>query len=211
VLAASPRAGGACARLAAAAARAARGAGAAVEELSLAGCDLQGCVGCGACARTGACRYDARERGLERERAAGAPVTAAGLLGRIEGARALVLVAPLYFAGPPSQLKALLDRMQPWWARRYVLGAGPALPPARRRPWGLVCVGGGGDPFGAEPLVASCRSALRMLDFELADRCDLVGCASDGPGFSAAERRVSDWADAFARAALPAPDPAPGA
>lgn len=74
-------------------------------------------------------------------------------------ANVLVLVTPVYFAGPPAQLKALLDRLQPHFWR------GTRKLPKRRAL--LYVVGDGGDPHGYEPLVTIVRSALAVAGFEL--------------------------------------------
>lgn len=85
----------------------------------------------------------------------------AELLRLLRVADELTLVSPVYFAGPPSQLKAVLDRFQPcYWAG---LRKGP------KRPAHLIAVGEGGDPHGFEPLVVICRSALAVAGFELVD------------------------------------------
>ena len=179
VLSGSPRRGR-CLELAAHVARGAELAGCEARTLALAGLEVAGCTGCGACSRTGECALP--EDGM------------AEVARALEGADALALVAPVFFAGPPSQLKAALDRLQPLWARRYLLGTHPLLPKEARKPFDLLVVGSGGDPFGHEPLVTCCRSALRMADFELREVRDLVGV--DMPAASEAARA---WGEDLAR------------
>lgn len=136
----------------------------------LADFDITGCLGCGACSRTGTCVLFAREL---RDAGTSAPPDRRprgillDLLAWLDGLDALVLVAPLYFAGPPAQLKALFDRLQFLWGRRYMLKAWPALSLERRRPALVLAVGGGGDPFGSDALMTCAHSALRMMDFEV--------------------------------------------
>ena len=136
------------------------------------------------------------------------------LIKRLQAADALALVAPVYFSGPPSQLKAVLDRMQPLWCQRYLLGQRPVRPLECRRPLDLFVVGAGGDPFGHDALVSCARSSLRMADFELHATHDLVGfgqaprpgCAY-GPDFDAALlSNVSAWASDLVHAAQAARD-----
>lgn len=173
VLAGSPRLAGTCADLAAHVAKGLVEAGCEAPVCRLGDYDIAGCTGCGACERTGACVFDARER--EAARRGGSP-GASQLAGELEAADALVLVAPVFFSGPPSQLKAFFDRLQPYWAQRYILGTRhAALPLDVRKPFDLVAVGAGGDPFGYDALVRTARSALRMLDFELAAAHEAVG------------------------------------
>lgn len=67
---------------------------------------LNGCRGCGACYKGGDCIIDDAIRSLYRE---------------VEKAEALVVSSPIYFANITSQLKAFIDRAQPFWARKYLL------------------------------------------------------------------------------------------
>ena len=107
------------------------------------------CNGCGACSQTGECSI------------LGDPFNV--LSRHMDSADALVLVAPLYFAGPSGWLKAALDRCQVYWARKYVLHA--ELPP--KRPAYLFVVGDGGDPFGSAPLETICTSALNCANLRI--------------------------------------------
>ncbi|MEA5020169.1 MAG: NAD(P)H-dependent oxidoreductase [Gordonibacter sp.] len=96
----------------------------------------------------------------------------------IENADELIVVSPVYFAGPPSQLTALLDRLQPYFwtdARK-----------APKRPATLHVVGEGGDPHGFEPLIGIVRSALSCAGFSLNRVLDWVG-KIDGDGEILAE------------------------
>lgn len=124
------------------------------------------CVGCNACARTGYCAYagkSTRKTGFIDDY-----LELVGLLERCDG---LAVVAPVYFSGPTSQLKALYDRFQPYWARKYVLGQ----PFPQRRPSQLFVVGTGGDPHGFDPVVTISRSALQIAGFELEKINNFVG------------------------------------
>lgn len=88
----------------------------------------------------------------------------------IEDCDELVVVAPVYFAGLTSQLKALLDRMQPYfWNKALRSGR------ARRRPLTVHVVGEGGDPWGYEPLLTCIRSAFGCAGFRLERVLDWVG------------------------------------
>lgn len=81
----------------------------------------------------------------------------------MESCAALVVVAPVYFAGPSGWLKAALDRCQMYWARKYVLK--DWIP--RKRPAHLVVIGDGGDPYGTEPLETICTSALNCANLRI--------------------------------------------
>ncbi len=88
----------------------------------------------------------------------------------LDDADELIVVSPVYFAGVPSQLKALLDRFQPYfWTKTR----------ARKRPATLHVVGEGGDPHGFDPLVGSVRSACAVAGFRLERVLDWVGKITD--------------------------------
>ena len=82
----------------------------------------------------------------------------------------LTVVSPVYFAGAPSQLKAFLDRLQPYFYANW-----RAKP---KRPARLYVVGEGGDPHGFGPLVGEARSALAVAGFALESVHDWVGLVS---------------------------------
>lgn len=86
----------------------------------------------------------------------------------IDAADELIVVCPVYFAGAPSQAKALMDRLQPYyWSN---------LRKAQKRPMALHIVGEGNDPHGFEPLIGSVRSAFAVAGFSLDVVFDWVGC-----------------------------------
>ena len=89
-------------------------------------------------------------------------------------AERVFLVAPIYFAGAPSQLKAVLDRLQPFfWS--YLDRKKASRPLPAKRPLSLFVVGDGGDPHGYEPLVASVRSSMALAGFALEETVPLIG------------------------------------
>jgi multimeric flavodoxin WrbA len=115
-----------------------------VRSFSVGRMDVRPCVGCNRCADGGGCfMHDDMD----------------GVLDALAGSSELYVVSPVYFAGPPAQLKALLDRMQP------LFFADARLSP--KRPAYLLIVGGGGDPHGFAPLETIARSALAVAGFRL--------------------------------------------
>lgn len=91
----------------------------------------------------------------------------AELYGLLDAADELTIVSPVYFASAPAQLKALLDRMQPYfWTDARM---------KPKRPATLHVVGEGGDPHGFDPLIVQVRSALSVAGFDLVRVLDWVG------------------------------------
>lgn len=120
------------------------------------------CRGCNACSATGQCKL---RDGMD------------DVYPLLDAADAIAVATPVYFASVPASLKALYDRCQPYWARRYVLGEPPR---ARKRPGAIVVVGGGGDPFGTTCAVTPTRSVFGLLGVSVDHVLEVVG--PDAPG-----------------------------
>lgn len=143
-IAGSPRRDGNSDRLLEACLDGARAAGGTTDLLVVARAGIAPCRGCNACSSTGSCVvHDGAQAAFSL----------------IDSADAIVVASPVYFATVPAVLKALYDRCQQYWARRYVLGE----PLARRRPGALLLVGGGGDPYGHQCAVTTTRSVFAVL------------------------------------------------
>ena len=174
------------------------------DELALAPVstlDVGGCTGCDACRDNIAKLVELGEEAIDDDFA---PCVIDDDMQEIypllEDADELIVVAPVYFAGPSSQLKAVLDRFQPYfWTRQR----------ARRRPCTLHVVGEGGDPHGFSALVSIVRSALAVAGFRLETVFDWVG-KIDENGEITADAEVRSIEDLFA-AADSAMAPAQGA
>ena len=126
--------------------------------LFVSGLDIHGCIGCDHCREAGECVF---------------ADDMASVLAALDDADELHVVCPVYFAGPPSQMKALLDRLQPhfWKGTRG----------QPKRPLHLHVVGEGGDPHGYDPLVTICKSAFAVAGFALQEVSPHVGLA-EGEG-----------------------------
>lgn len=144
--------------------------------VAIASVDIAGCTGCDACKRAAEAGSDGALPipDADDPLAPTAPVRAsdahahvcviaddmAEVRKHVDAADELIVVAPVYFAGPPAQLKALLDRLQPYyWSDVRRQGA--------KRPLALHVVGEGGDPHGIDPLVGCVRSAFAVAGFTL--------------------------------------------
>ena len=122
----------------------------AVTIASVASLTVKPCIACNAC-RNGACVLDD---------------DMAQVLDLVAAADEVIVVAPVYFAGPSAQFKALLDRLQPffWTNARH----------EESRPLTLHIIGEGHDPFGYDPLVTCVSSAFYCAGFELDQILDWV-------------------------------------
>jgi multimeric flavodoxin WrbA len=156
----SPRRRGNSERLLDACASGLTEAGAAVDTLVVVDHDINPCRGCNACSSTGECVIvdDMRD-----------------IYPRIDGADAFVVATPVFFATVPAVLKALFDRMQPYWARRYVLGEDAPT----RRPGAILLARGGGDPYGSDAAVTTTKSVFGVLGVDCLDVVDVEHV--DGP------------------------------
>ena len=175
------------------------------DELALAPVstlNVAGCTGCNACRDNIAKLVELGEEALDDDFAPCAiDDDMQEIYELIDAADEITVVSPVYFAGPPSQLKALLDRLQPYyWTNARA---------EEKRPAVLHVVGEGGDPHGFSALVSCVRSALAVAGFRLETVFDWVGKIDDD-GEITAEAEVRSIEDFFA-AADSAMAPAQGA
>ena len=175
------------------------------DELALAPVstlNVEGCTGCDACRGNIAKLVELGEEALDDDFAPCAiDDDMQEIYELIDTADEITVVSPVYFAGPPSQLKALLDRLQPYyWTNARA---------EEKRPAVLHVVGEGGDPHGFSALVSIVRSALAVAGFRLETVFDWVG-KIDADGEITAEAEVCSIEDFFA-AADSAMAPAQGA
>ena len=66
------------------------------EIVSVGGRNVRGCIGCGACAKTGSCVYDDIVNELAK---------------KFEEADGIVIGSPVYYASPNGTLISILDRL----------------------------------------------------------------------------------------------------
>lgn len=152
------------------------------DEVSLASVstlEIQPCQGCDACkaldsdtALAGGLSLDAaKEKPAEEKHAFGAPCAIhddmAEVRELLDEADELIVVSPVYFSGAPAQMKALLDRLQPYFWTREKL--------TEKRPATLHIVGEGGDPHGYAPLIGVMCSAFSCAGFTFERVLDWVG------------------------------------
>ena len=78
-----------------------------VEIREVARMNIHPCIGCGNCEQAGRCVFDDDMTQLYEE---------------ILQADRIILASPIYFYGLTAQLKAMIDRCQTLWSRKYILG-----------------------------------------------------------------------------------------
>ena len=187
-IAGSPRRHGNSERLLDAFLDGARDAGATAQKLAVVEYGIAPCRGCNACSSTGECVV--RDRMQE-------------VYPLLDAAGALAVATPVFFATVPATLKAVYDRLQPYWARRYVL----KQPAPARRPAEVLVVRGGGDPYGYECAVTTTRSALAVLGAKAGEPLVVEGVDSPSEigrhadALQAARERGAAMAEALARTA----------
>jgi multimeric flavodoxin WrbA len=106
--------------------RGARSEGAETKTVTVCDLDITPCQHCDSCLRTGECKISDDMQSVYSE---------------MENADAIVLASPLHFMGVTAQMKAMIDRCQSLWARKYVLKV-PPLGDKRQRNGLFVSVGG---------------------------------------------------------------------
>jgi multimeric flavodoxin WrbA len=102
----SPRSGGNTDLLLDEALRGAEAVGASTEKIMLGDLEISGCIECNDCLATGECS-------IEDDMAT--------VYAELESADRIIVASPIFFMGLTSQLKAVIDRCQQYWALKYVL------------------------------------------------------------------------------------------
>lgn len=163
-IAGSPRKGGNTDLLLEEVMRGAASRGAGVRTVFLRGLEIGPCTHCDACLKTGRCKFNDDMQGIYDE---------------LEAADRIVLAAPVQFMGLPSQTKAMIDRCQCLWARKYVLRV-PPLGDERPRMGYLVSVGGTRLKNLFEPARTVVRTWFRILNVEYAGELLFPGVDEKG-------------------------------
>jgi len=150
----SPRAGGNTDLLIDRIVRSTAEAGAEVEKVSTRELTIAPCMECNSCAKTGACviKDDMQE-----------------MYTKLLDADRIVFATPVYFLGPCAQAKALIDRCQALWSKKFVLGQ-PVL--SRDFPLGrlgyLVSVGGTRGKRVFECVQRTLRNVFKVIEVKYA-------------------------------------------
>jgi len=164
-IAGSPRRGGNTDLLLAEVLRGAASKGAEVKTIILSDLKIAPCQHCDACLETGRCKVEDDMQMVYRE---------------LEQADRIVLASPIQFMTVTAQAKAMIDRCQSLWARKYVLKQPPlGSEPGKKR--GLfISVGGRKVANLFEPALATVKALFTCLNVTYAG--DLLFPAVDEKG-----------------------------
>jgi multimeric flavodoxin WrbA len=182
----SPRRGGNTDLLLDEALKGAAGQGARVEGIHLCDFRITPCRECLTCFNDGACIIDDDMRGI---------------YSRLLEADGVILASPIFFYGITAWAKALVDRCQALWARKYVLHD-PLLAGGKKRKGFFISVGGTKGQRMFEGAILTVRYFFDAFNTEYTadllfrgvDACGDIGKVSDAlpRALAAGEKLVSD-------------------
>lgn len=138
--------------------------GAEVETIVLQGLKFSTCLHCDSCLKTGVCK-------LKDDMQA--------IYDKMNAADVIVVASPVHFAGVTAPLKAMIDRCQCLWARKYVLKLPPLTPEKKRRGF-FISVAGTRFKNMFEPSTAIIKNWFHVINIEYAG--DLLVSGIDEKG-----------------------------
>ncbi len=144
----SPRRGGNTETLLEELLKGAASKGAETKMVVLSHLKITPCQHCDGCLETGECRVKDDMQMI---------------YGELEKADVIVLATPIQFMGPTAPLKAMIDRCQAMWARKYVLKQ-PPLRDARERKGFFIAAGGRKIANMFEPSLVIVKTFFRILN-----------------------------------------------
>ena len=144
--------------------RGATSKGATVKTITLSNLDFSSCTHCDSCLKKGECKIQDDMQGI---------------FGEFERADVIVLASPIQFTGVTAQTKAMIDRFQSRWVRKYVLKI-PPLGDRRERKGFFVSVGGRKVKDLFEPALVMIKTFFRILDISYAGELTFSGVDEKG-------------------------------
>ncbi len=163
-IAGSPRRGGNTDLLLAELIKGAASKGAETKIIVLNDLNITPCQHCDACLKEGKCRIQDDMQMIYDE---------------LEQADRIVLASPIQFMGVTAQMKAMIDRCQCLWARKYVLKI-PPLSNQRERKGFFISVGGRRVTNLFEPALVMVKTWFRILDISYAGNLLFSGVDEKG-------------------------------
>ena len=180
-IAGSPRRGGNTDLLLAEVMRGAASKGAEVKTLILDDLKIAPCQHCDACLESGKCKVEDDMQMVYRE---------------LEQADRIVLASPIQFMTVTAQMKAMIDRCQSLWARKYVLKLSPLGSKPGEKKGLFISVGGRKVANLFEPALVTVRALFNTLDVTYAGGLLFPGVDEKGA--------ITDHPDALRQAFLAA-------
>ncbi len=174
----SPRRGGNTDLLLAEIIEGAESKGAETKTIVLNDLDISPCQHCDSCFEAGVCRIKDDMQTVYKE---------------MEKADRIVLASPIHFMGLTAQMKAMIDRGQALWARKYILKI-PPLGDKRSRKGLFVAVGGMKLARLFEPSLATVKAFFTVINVEYAGELLFPGVDERG----AIKKHPTALKDAFA-------------
>jgi len=147
-IAGSPRKNGNTDMLLAEFMRGVAGKGAEVKTIFLRDMKFSTCLHCDACLEAGICRIKDDMQNIYTE---------------MESADVIVMASPIQFMGVTAPMKAMIDRCQALWARKYVLKV-PPLRDRRERKGFFISVGGTKLKNLFEPTLVMIKTFFHIID-----------------------------------------------
>jgi len=134
--------------------RGATSRGAEVKTIILSDLEIAGCLHCDACLKKGRCKIRDDMQMVYQE---------------LEQADRIVLVSPIHFMGVTAQMKAMIDRCQALWARKYVLNV-PPLGDRRDRKGFFISVAGRKVANAFDGALDAIKSLFTVIDVPYAGK-----------------------------------------
>ncbi len=163
-IAGSPRRGGNTDMLLAEIMKGAADKGADVKTIILDTLDFTACSHCDACLKKGECKFQDEMQDIYKE---------------FELADVIVLASPIQFTGVTAPMKAMIDRFQSRWVRKYLLKM-PPLGDRRERKGFFISVGGRRVKDLFDPALVMIKTFFRILDITYAGDLLLSGIDDKG-------------------------------
>jgi multimeric flavodoxin WrbA len=138
--------------------------GAEVETIVLQNLKFSTCVHCDSCLKEGKCRI---QDDMQK------------IFDKLAEADVIVLASPVQFAGITAPLKAMIDRCQCLWARKYVLKI-PPLSPVKSRKGFFLSVSGTRLKNMFEPSVTIAKTWFHVINIDYAGELLIGGIDEKG-------------------------------
>ena len=163
-IAGSPRKNGNTDMLLAEFMRGAASKGAETKTVFLRDLQVSTCQHCDACLKAGICKIKDDMQGIYVD---------------FQEADVIVLASPVQFTGVTAPMKAMIDRTQSLWAKKYVLKV-PPLGDRRERKGFFISTGGRKVPNLFDPMLVMIKTFFRIIDVKYAGELLFSGIDEKG-------------------------------